>query len=432
MSYIPDRTKAPEIHSFSRLTLPPVSRMTLDNGASLISLDAGDRDLTRVTVARDGGIIESPIPGLTVISPELGNEGSKNYTGDEIADIIDFNGAWQRSGSHLHHITTTLTALTSKISALLPIIADTVSNPLYPEDSIKAVAEKAAAKLSFNQERVSYHASRGLSELTKGKNHPAARETTPDDILQITRRDLLEYQQKSLNTSKLTVFASGRVSPATIDIINKTIGSIKSTGSGIELDYTPYQPSTDTKTARYDKPGSLQTAISMGIPSISRLNADYIPLRLAVIALGGYFGSRLMKNIREDKGLTYGIGTALVGGIEGSTIEIHTEADNHSVRQVIDEVKIEIEKIKNPDSFTDDEIERLRRYMMTTLASALDSPFSIMETYANILYSGTPVDYFDRQQEEVSRMTAESIASAAVKYFDLNKLYISTAGDLNA
>lgn len=429
MSTILDRKNPPAVSSFSRLELPATTESVLDNGVRLVMLDAGDREITRIMVVRDGGVIEADNPGVAVVLPELSMEGTARFSAESIADIIDFNGARCRASAHLHHLSTTLTTLTSKLPAVMPILTDVVSSPLLPDSSLAAIADKAASKIEINMQRVTYQAARGLTIMTKGANHPASRETTPEMMRSITRADVTDFFRRGLNPRSMTLFVSGRLNDAIIESLNRTIGSIEPLGKGIEVDYTPFHPSEVQQTMTTDRPGSLQSAVAMGIPSIGRTDEDYIPLRLAVIALGGYFGSRLMSNIREDKGLTYGIGASLVGGIEGSTIEIMTETDNRYVYPLIEEVKNEIFRLHDPATYTTDEIERMKRYLMTTLASALDTPFTVMDTYANILFSGTPDDYFARQQDFIESMSGATLAEAAAKYIDPDRMYISIAGD---
>lgn len=427
MTRILDRTVAPPVKSLTKLHLPPVEHLTLDNGARLTLLDAGDHDITQVSVAIDEGLDKSAHKGAGMIAPELAIEGTANYPGEQIADIIDFNGAKLGTKSHTYHVSTTLRSLTSKLDSLLPVLADIIGCPVFPEQSLKAIADRLAAQLAIAQEHVSYQASLGFSKMVKGPDYPTNQIVTPADLTSVTRSGVADYHKRLLDTTRMHIFASGRVNEAVVGLINKTLGQISSTGPGFEIDFRPFSPQAE-HTYNYVKPDALQSAITMGWPSISRLDRDYINLRLAVMALGGYFGSRLMKNIREDKGFTYGIGAGLMGGPEGSTIQIMTETDNRFVRQVINEVKAEMEKIKDPSTFDDDEIERLRRFYMSTLASVLDTPFTIMDNYANIVYAGTPADYFDRQQEAIATMSAESIASTARRYFDTDSLYISVAG----
>ena len=177
-----------------------------------------------------------------------------------------------------------------------------------------------------------------------------------------------------------------------------------------------------------DMPHALQSGVQMSIASIGRNHPDYIALRMAVIALGGYFGSRLMLNIREDKGLTYGISASLYGYRHSSFITISSQTDPSTVERLIEESILEIENMKNPSTYSPDEIDRLSRFVLSELAGVLDTPFSRCDFLQTEVTAATPPGYFAMQEHTARTLTPELLADMASKYFDTPKLFISTAG----
>ena len=176
-----------------------------------------------------------------------------------------------------------------------------------------------------------------------------------------------------------------------------------------------------------DFPESMQNAIAMGIPAISRHHEDYVPLRLTVMALGGYFGSRLMTNIREEKGLTYGIGAALMGGHEGSHAYISAKCDSNFTDKVISEIKAELVRLAS-DPPRGEELERLRMHAYVSLLEILDTPKSIMDYYRTMLIAGTPADYLERQLKGITGLSSDVISEMASKYLRPELLRTSIAG----
>lgn len=163
------------------------------------------------------------------------------------------------------------------------------------------------------------------------------------------------------------------------------------------------------------------------MPAIDRNHPDYIVLRLLVMALGGYFGSRLMSNIREDKGYTYGINSYLLGYPEGGLIGISSSTDNSTADALIEETIGEIKRLSKGD-FTEDEIARLKQHAMSTLASSLDSSFDIMEYYINGLVAFIPSNYFEEQVKAVKSLTPELLTRVAREHLSLDRLNIAVAG----
>lgn len=150
-------------------------------------------------------------------------------------------------------------------------------------------------------------------------------------------------------------------------------------------------------------------------------------LRCAVVALGGYFGSRLMSNIREDKGYTYGIQAGLLGSPEGTVMLVQTSADNAYAEAVVNEIRAEIERLYSGD-FTDEEMARLRQYLMSTLAQHLDTAFSISACHVTERISFTGPDYFARQVDVISSMTPDALCNVARRHLPLDKEIVVIAG----
>ncbi|MCH5245341.1 MAG: insulinase family protein [Muribaculaceae bacterium] len=424
-----DRTTPPSVFGLPLLERAKPVTFTLDNGIRVVALNSNELKFTRVNVIVNGGLIEAPNYGVAMIAPEAAREGTISMSGDKIADILDFNGAELKSVCHSHHTSFSLLSLTSGIESLLPVLADITARPVFQNDSIAPIADRIAGKIEMQKQQVGYLADRELDKLVYGPGHPAARNITPEIIRATDSAAIIDWHRRRLNPASITIFVAGKTSDNIFDTLQNTFGSIKATGSGLEPDYSPYIPEPVGDITSVHKPGAVQAAIAAGIPSVSRQHEDYIPIRLAVMALGGYFGSRLMLNIREDKGLTYGINAYLAGGVEGSVIKIMTNCNSSFIQQVIDEIRKEIISLQNPDSFSDSEMERLRRHLISSLASMVDSPLATMDTYENILYAGTPTDYFEQQQDAIRAMTPHSIADIARRYINPSKLHICVAGD---
>ena len=185
----------------------------------------------------------------------------------------------------------------------------------------------------------------------------------------------------------------------------------------------------DASTSTIQKNGSLQSAVAISLPAIARSHPDYNPLRMTVTALGGYFGSRLMSNIREDKGYTYGISAALLGSLDGSYITINAQCDNRHTEALIEEVRKELtDMVRRP--LDESELDRLRFNVASDLASTLDSPMTMMDYYELNLTVGTPADYFEARRKTLADITPEKVCEMAGKYLNPDMLRISIAGDM--
>ncbi len=423
-----DRRKSPGIRSFEHLSMPEVRHITLDNGIPLTIYNAKTLDVCRLSMIWDGGICESERPSIAILTANSLREGTSALKGSQVAEKLEFNGAWLKSSISSHHSTVVMHSLNSKLSEVLPLLADITSNPSFPDHEINVLKQKMAASTRIQQEKVESLCAKSNNKLIFGANHPMSRYDNPVDIESITISEIKSHFNRVFVPAGLGLYLSGHVTTEMEWLINKTFGRLETDKPSCSLNIIPLNPS-GTKKEIVHKSDALQSALCISIPTIGRDHEDFITLRMVIMALGGYFGSRLMANIREDKGYTYGVASSLLGYHEGGVIDVSTQCDNKYVEAIIHEVKREISRIKTGD-MSHDEISRLKNYLMTSLASKLDSPFSIMDYYENMRVAGIGRDYFDQQIKTVNHLTSELIAQVATRYLDLNSMYISIAGNL--
>ncbi|MDE6651630.1 MAG: insulinase family protein, partial [Paramuribaculum sp.] len=208
---------------------------------------------------------------------------------------------------------------------------------------------------------------------------------------------------------------------------NRTFGSVKDETDTLKLKIVPFSPAEADFHEHIKVENSVQTALDVSIPSISRSHPDYLALRLAVMALGGYFGSRLQQNIREDKGLTYGISAALLGRPEGSSISVRTSCNHDYLTKVREEIFKEMLKM-SAEPMTREEIKRLKLAEIGSLMDVTDSPESIIGFHRTIYSENLHSDYFAQRIEAVNRIEAEDIMRVAAAYFLPEKAISVSAG----
>ncbi len=424
-----DRTTAPAISGFGELFIPETRTVMLDNGIPLTILDNGEQDVNRLTIVWDGGLAETSQSAIATITTNMLREGTQCHSGAEIAETIDFNGSWLKSSVQSHHTSLVLHSLNSRTANVLPTLAEIIDKPSFPEKEFTVLREKTARSLELECEKVEHYSTQNIRKMLMGENHPLLQNSTPDDIRNITINDLIEFHKRVFTPSTCGIYLAGRITPAIEDVVNNCFGTATIQSEGCHLNIIPFTPSTDTRQIITKRDGALQSAVRFAIPTIDRSHPDYIPLRIATIALGGYFGSRLMMNIREDKGYTYGINAALLGYREGGLMTIATQCDNRYVTPLITEVKHEISRLAS-EKFPEDELQRLKHFVMTQLASILDSPFSMMDYYENMRYTPTPADYFAQQIHAVNSLTSAEITRLVSEHLSLDNLYIAITGDV--
>lgn len=422
----PDRTRAPLVTTVPPISLPATTDIYVADNIKIKVLKGGDQDLVRLTLLWEGGTLDCSDQSLPTLLFESMREGSVDRTGAEVADILDFNGARLISRVADHHSGLELFAIASKLQALLPMLADIINAPRLSADSIDTCARTVAAGLQSAMAKVSYQASRAIVPVLRGIGHPASTESTPESVMAITRASVCGLYDRYVHDGRLHVFLAGNVTDELLSSVIAFLSAIaQPTGRDniVIVSDTPLPP----ERIKIERPESLQSAISMGLPTIGRGNPDYIKLRLAIIALGGYFSSRLMQNIREEKGLTYGINAHLLGSYEGASMRINAQTDAANVDVVIDETFNEIKRLVS-DSLDEDELTRLKLNAWTSLASTVDSPFTAMDYYITELQVGTGPDYFERQLNEIRSLTSRTVADMISTYIIPENISIGICG----
>ena len=422
-----DRTTAPAVHDMGPLSLPDDEIITLPNGIKLHTLSGGNTEVSRIKILLPGGIAESAVPQIYQMANSLLLEGTMSHPSDELADILEYNGAWSGADTSTHHSSLSLYCTNSTYSDLLPLMREMITSPAFEQETVDNTLRAEAARLEVENHKVAYRASCAMRNLVYGPDHPLSTVPSPARLLEITPAQLRQAHQKRLDPQGIHIYISGLISDSMVRQAYDIFSEIPPRKE-FPLPRLQFPRHTSGARVHVDMPESLQSGVRLIIPAIGRIHPDYVPLRMTVIALGGYFGSRLMLNIREEKGLTYGITASLLGYKHSGFISVSSQTDPTTVDKLIDETVKEMEHMKNPSSYTPDEVNRLSRFVLSELAGVLDTPFSRMDFLQTQVTANAPAGYFTMQEQAARSLTPYKLAEMAEKYFNTDCLFIATAG----
>ncbi|MDE5745491.1 MAG: insulinase family protein [Paramuribaculum sp.] len=427
MTDYPYRALRPEVHFPSLENLPPLREVILDNGVPLKVYDRPELELIGISAINCGGIAEAIDPQTAIVAAEMRGYGSESMTGEEIADKLELNGAFVKSASSAHYTISNILTLSGKAGSVFPLTAQAILYPVFPEHETAIVAARKAEECEIMQTTEMFKASARAKELVCGKNHILGYTPLADDFRSVKRDNIVSFFQATQRPANLCLFAYGNMTPAIEDEINKVYGSVPSLYPGLNLNIQSFEPIAHGCSEHIHVADSAQSAIVVSIPAIPRSNPDYLALRLAVMALGGYFGSRLQQNIREDKGLTYGISAGLYGQPEGTVATIKTSCDASYVDRVREEIFREIARLST-DPLTTEELNRLKLAEVGTLLDVTDSPESIVGFHTTIYTQNLPTDYFEKRIEAARTIDAETIIRVSALYLLPEKAITVSAG----
>lgn len=418
-----DRRTPPAVHPFAPMSMPRETVERLDNGLTFHRFSGGDQPVCNLTLHLAGGIAEMGEAAAKILASQL-SEGTTNRSAVEIAEALDYSGVRFNTQVLTHHTTIKLSLLTSNLPDILPVVADMITAPTFPGDRLDVARQRLISALRVSHEDPSAVADMKLQPLFWGLDNPLAHEMTEDDINSVNSDTLHGLHKGLVCPARMHAYFSGLLDDADISAVRYFLNGLPEFSKGYDMELHPAMPQPGGSTVVNRMPSAMQSAISCSIPAPGREHPDYVPLRFAIMALGGYFGSRLMSNIRESKGLTYGISAALMGSQDGSQTYISTTTDRSASDIVLDEIRHELTDMAlNPPS--GEELERFRTFAMTGLAEQLDNPISVMQYYGSQNLVGTPQNYFERQQEVLSALTPDEISRVSTLYLNPENLLIS-------
>lgn len=423
----PDRTKAPATRPFTSVRLDFPQPIRLSNGIETYVVGNGEDEVCRISWYLPGGKFQERVPMQASLTAMSLFEGCEGMTAQQVADTFDSYGAMKSAQAFDNVTLVELSSLNKFLSRVLPAWVRCVTAPAFSEAGVEVKRQYVASSIANMQQKVKYLATCEMNRLYYGPGHPLAHVSTPDEVEAIAADMLRRFHSANYSLAGSRLVVSGHITSAELEAVDAAIGSLRLEPQRGQLCNWPIEPSSVMQSV-IDRPGAMQSAIAMTIRAVKRSHPDYLKLRLLVMALGGYFGSRLMTNIREEKGYTYGIGAVLAGRCDDAYVGISTECACEYTGRVIAEVKKEIDRLRSePMGLV--ELNTVKRHLMSDLVKTLDTPFSIADYVGSTFLYGVYPEYFNRQVKEVQEATPDELQRLAQKYLDTDKLRIVVAGD---
>lgn len=349
-------------------------------------------------------------------------------TSEEIARISDFYGASIGTTVTRGYSLISLICMRRHISKILPVIHEMLTSPAFPEEEIAQVGEANKESLRIEMDKVAWKSRRRLESALLGKDNIYARYALPSDFDALTREDILKFYNKHYNSQSLQIYMTGRFTDTELKLIEDHFGTQHWGGKYHHAAQPLFRAEPEEGNSWFvEKAGARQTSLDMGRTACPTGDKQYMNLKIATTVLGGYFGSRLMKNIREDKGYTYGISARVQGYPETSILSISTEASPENIDDVITQTKLEMDLLRN-ETLGTEELNMVKNYMWSGICETLDGVFSLPDAWMYLKMKGLPSDWFEHYATRVREITAQDIQAAAQKWFRHEEMKIVTAG----
>ena len=408
----------------SHLALP-VTRV-MPNGVSLYHLQGEDRGVVRLDILFSGGYSVQHKPLQALFTNRMLREGSEGYSGAEISRRLDYYGAWidMYSSQGCNHII--LYVLAKHFPLLLPVVEDFIKRPLFPQENLDVVRKNNKAHFLINSQKVDVVAQRHFERTLWGESHPLGRLVESGDYDSITRDDLRQYFDEVYSNKNCTLFLSGTQNKAVVDAIVSAFGNME-WGAADKVSVHMAPPSPQPGKQKIVLENTLQSAVKVGCLALPSTHPDFFDLRFLNVLLGGYFGSRLMSNIREENGYTYDIISEIDAYGKDNVFVVSSQAATEYVEPLLEELYKEIERLQN-EEIPAEEVELVRNYIMGELCREYEGAMAKSEVFVNAWLSGDGFDSVNRYIDAIKLVTPQKLQLVARKYLQRDKMFEIVVG----
>jgi predicted Zn-dependent peptidase len=401
--------------------------VSLSNGVPVYLLGKGTVDLLRIEFVADAGQRREKVHMASSTANAMLTEGTENHDAITLNDLIDSTGAVLNHSADKETASLIMVTLSRKLEEVTALAEEVLFHPSFPETEFRMLIEKRVQAFLTGRQKTSVIGREEFYRALCGNNNPYGRVTKLEDYQAITTVAIREFHSLHYRPDNIYITVAGRDPEKALPVLEKYFS-----GKGTGRWHKTQMPELAFETAKTGRifaevGNSVQSAVRMGWRGISRDHPDYHGLQVANMILGGYFGSRLMRNIREEKGYTYGI-NSVVGAFHGlGYIVIMTEVANNYREETLMEIRKEITKLCR-DEVGQDELTIVRNHFMGEIARMFDGPFNSAEAIRGIIDFNTGHDYFARFVETVRTITQGKIKELFNTYFNIDSAFEIIAG----
>lgn len=428
MNTSPDRSQEPSISLLNDITFSPITPIVMPNGIEIYCNNQCEKDVTRIDFMFLSGKWDQTAPLSAIFANTLLKEGTASYSSSEIAEKLDYYGAWIQPSVTQHNSYLTVYSLNKHFSEVIPVIEEMLKSPSFPEREFEIHKNRQREQYMVEMDKVQVLALHASLEQLYGANHPYGTHATLDTFEHIKLDQIKDYYKRAYKSSNCKILITGKVTPEILKEVEERFGAAPWNESDLKF------PVKDTSIVRseeksvfIEKNDTQQCAIRISSPSIDRDNPDYNGFRVLNTIYGGYFGSRLMENIREEKGYTYGIGSSTSANKYGAHFVISTQTANVYRDAVITEVFAEMNRLRT-EPVGAEELMTVKSYLMGEMARMFDGPFAQADAQISLIANELPHDYYKKQIDAIASVTSEELQVLANKYLREELFYIAVAG----
>jgi len=412
-----NRSKAPHIKDAVayNITLKKPDVCKLDNGVDVYNVQAGTEEVVQIEwVFRAGNWFEEQKLVASAANFLIKN-GTRNKSAYEINEFVDFYGAYLNRSCYNETAVVSLHCLSKQLEHILPLVQEILVDAILPEEELLIYKQNMKQRLAVNLKKCDFIAGRKIDALLFGDHHPYGVYSEMNDYDALQQHALANYYNVFYKNGHCTIFSAGILPSNYQQLLNKYFGSLPFNKTATKEISHAILPSSQKKWNILNDAEGVQGAIRIARACPLPTDPVFPKLQVLNVLFGGFFGSRLMTNIREDKGYTYGIYSYLMNHIHASAILISTEAGRDVCEATVKEVYHEMEQLRMHE-VGKEELLLVKNYLIGTLLGDLDGPFHIIGRWKNLILHGMNESHFNYYVGVIKSIESKELKQLAEEY----------------
>lgn len=414
----------PQIKSPRSIEIAPTQILTAQNGVKLYNVSCSDEQVMRMSFVFHAGSSMQEKSFTASATANLLSEGSTNHTSQQIAEQLDYYGSYFDVTLDRDYVVITFCSLNKFFDKTLNIARDILLSPIFPEQEIETYCTKRKQRLLVDRSKAAFQARELFAQSLFGAHHPYGIASPTDDYDKITRDDIVALYHKLYRAENCFAVCSGNITNEITESILSLCNALPQSGA---MEFPTFPPTETVKFAFREYKGAVQSAIRIGRRLFPRNHPDFIPMQVLTTVLGGYFGSRLVQNLREERGYTYGVFAAMVNlehdGYMAIATEVASEATDDAIAQIFNEMEI-----LRTELIPIEELDMVRNIMIGEMMRILDAPFGIADVTIENISNGSDNTHLNRMIAEIITITPEELIKLAQKYLDRESFTVTVVG----
>ncbi len=424
-----NRKKSPAFKTVEKIEMIHASEQRLRNNIPVYSINAGTQELIKIEFLFPAGMYQQHLPLQAATVSAMLEEGTSKLNAAQIADRVDYYGAFLETGVSQDSASVVLYTLNKHLKATLPVVEQIIKDSVFPQHELDTHIRNKKQTFLVNNQKVANIARKRFTELLFGEKHPYGINVKETDFDVINRSHLNDFYSTFYRSKNCKIIMAGKVDEDVLSLLDNHFGGNDWKEASAPAPSLPYPliPSPIGEGAGGEVEGershlifkedALQSAIRIGKVLFNKTHPDFQSIQVLNTLFGGYFGSRLMSNIREDKGYTYGIGSGIASLQNSGYFFISTEVGVDVCKNTLKEIYFEMNRLRE-DLVPEDELQLVKNYLLGMFLRSVDGPFAMAERFKGIMEYNLEYDYFDKYIATIKSISASQLRNLANTYFD--------------